>query len=72
MELNPCFQKLFWLKPYKDQSKALSVAKESARSVVPKEKPTGLTTWKKSCFLKYVGGETTLWISSSESYTASL
>lgn len=38
------FSKSFWLKPYKDQSKALPFAKESARSVVPKEKPTGLTS----------------------------
>lgn len=72
MELNPCFQKSFWLKPFKDQTKALSVAKVSARNVVPREKRKGFTSWKKSYFLKYGGDETTLWISSSDSNTAML
>lgn len=47
MELNPCFQKSFWLKPYKDQTKTVSVAKVSATNMVPREKLKGFMSWKK-------------------------
>lgn len=47
MEFNPCFQKSFWLKPYKDQTKTVSVAKVSATNMVPREKLKGFMSWKK-------------------------